>query len=33
VSGNVLAGFEMPPDVGVSDIARGHGQQTEEDHG
>jgi hypothetical protein len=33
VSGDVFAGFEMPPDVGVGDIARGHGEETEEDYG
>ncbi len=31
VLGNVFPGFEMPPDIRIVDIARGQGEQAEED--
>ena len=33
VLGNELAGFEVPPDVGVDDIARSHGEEPKEEDG
>jgi hypothetical protein len=29
VRGDVLSGFEVPPDIGIGDIARGQGEETE----
>lgn len=31
--GNVLAGFEVPPDIGIDDIARSHGEESKEEDG
>ena len=31
--GDVLAGFEVPPDVGVDDVACRHGEEPKEEYG